>query len=125
MKLEVFKSPFNKVAYSLVIDTAIYKEACEAHGLTANRQVDDDDYDGCTVTHNDGDRCHCIVVLPVSKSDDKNHALGVLVHESVHIYQEFRDRILESNPSPEFEAYTIQEIFYNLLTELNKYNSPQ
>lgn len=38
-----------------------------------------------------------------------------LVHESVHVWQGYREFIGEAKPSDEFEAYSIQGIFSTLL----------
>lgn len=50
----------------------------------------------------------CIICL-VEQEDPIDNA-GFLVHEAVHVWQEFCKEIGEENPSSEFEAYTIQNI---------------
>ena len=42
---------------------------------------------------------------------------AVLVHESVHIWQAFREHIGEDAPSNEFEAYSIESISRTLFEE--------
>lgn len=42
---------------------------------------------------------------------------GILVHESVHIWQAIRDSMEENEPSMEFEAYSIQRISQNLIQQ--------
>ncbi|EXA84647.1 hypothetical protein J517_3055 [Acinetobacter baumannii 118362] len=51
---------------------------------------------------------------------DENEVLTVLCHECVHVWQEFAESLHEHEPSREFEAYTIDEIFGNVLTEYRK-----
>ncbi|WP_228292550.1 hypothetical protein [Acinetobacter pittii] len=51
---------------------------------------------------------------------DENEVLTVLCHECVHVWQEFAESLHEREPSREFEAYTIDEIFGNVLTEYRK-----
>ncbi len=41
--------------------------------------------------------------------------MGVLCHESVHVFQYVCDFMGEEDPSPEFMAYSIQNIFQELL----------
>ena len=42
--------------------------------------------------------------------------IALLVHESVHVWQEIKRRMGEDNPSVEFEAYSVQSIFLGLLS---------
>lgn len=41
---------------------------------------------------------------------------ALLVHEAVHVWQAFCEHAGEKSPSDEFEAYSIQSIFYELMT---------
>lgn len=61
-----------------------------------------------------GEQC-CIVALRVKKKTDPTSIVGLLVHESVHIWQQFKRRIGEHEPSDEFEAYSIQTISQRLI----------
>ena len=56
------------------------------------------------------------VCVNLSKNSVEDAAL--LVHEAVHIWQHFRRDIGETNPSDEFEAYSIQSIAQQLLTAM-------
>lgn len=60
------------------------------------------------------ERC-CIVAIRVKKKTDPNSIIGLLVHESVHIWQNFKEGIGEGGPSDEFEAYSIQAISQRLI----------
>lgn len=57
----------------------------------------------------------CIVALQVKKKTTPDQIVGLLVHESVHIWQRFKRRIGEHEPSDEFEAYSIQTIAQRLI----------
>lgn len=63
----------------------------------------------------------CVVcLLPSALGDDPIEVAGTLVHESVHIFQSLCDSIGERNPSREFEAYSIQRISQELMTEFRR-----
>lgn len=66
----------------------------------------------------------CVVALRVEPGVEKLFVQGVLIHEAVHIWQNFRRHIGEEAPSDEFEAYSIQSISQRLLdayeSSLNK-----
>jgi hypothetical protein len=58
-----------------------------------------------------------IVVLLDKKADIMDsEKVALLVHESVHVWQEIRKRMGEKEPSCEFEAYSVQSIFLGLLS---------
>lgn len=58
-----------------------------------------------------------IVVLLDDKADvTDSEKVALLVHESVHVWQEIRNRMGEKEPSSEFEAYSVQSIFLGLLS---------
>lgn len=67
-----------------------------------------------TLENPKGEQC-AIVALRVKKKTDPTSIVGLLVHESVHIWQDFKDRIGETSPSKEFEAYSIQTISQRLI----------
>jgi hypothetical protein len=57
----------------------------------------------------------CIVcVLPKPEHSPVQIAAS-LVHEAVHVWQEYAERIGETRPSCEFEAYSIQTIAQRLM----------
>ena len=76
-----------------------------------------------TFTHDDGCVC-CIMTL----KDEIEHNLnlvefvGIFVHEATHVWQEILLAIKEANPSPEFEAYSMQAICQELLEAFHKSN---
>ena len=60
----------------------------------------------------------CIVAVRLEKDTDPNAVIGILVHESVHIWQKFKHYIGETDPSYEFEAYSIQNIAQGLIERM-------
>lgn len=49
--------------------------------------------------------------------------IGLIVHESVHIWQDAQIALGEKNPSIEFMAYSIQNITHDVLIAYNKAKS--
>jgi hypothetical protein len=62
-----------------------------------------------------------IVVLLDKKADvTDSEKVALLVHESVHVWQEIRKRMGEKEPSSEFEAYSVQSIFWDCLVFIRR-----
>jgi hypothetical protein len=58
------------------------------------------------------------VVVTIGETQDKSDGVNVssiVLHEAVHVWQELCKKIGESIPSAEFEAYTIQHIYGQLI----------
>lgn len=56
-----------------------------------------------------------VVALRVRDGIEGVQIAGLLVHEAVHIFQHFCERIGERQPSSEFEAYSIQAMAQRLM----------
>jgi hypothetical protein len=65
---------------------------------------------------NDGQRA-AIVCLGDTKGDNAIEIAGLLVHEAVHVWQDYASDIGEVNPGEEQEAYAIQAIAQELMAE--------
>jgi hypothetical protein len=59
----------------------------------------------------------CIVCLDDWQGRNPIEVAGLLVHEAVHIWQQYADDIGEHNPGREQEAYAIQAISQELMAE--------
>ena len=70
----------------------------------------------------DGKTC-CVVCLRVDAYDSIGIAC-TLVHEAVHVFQRLCDSIGESEPSREFEAYSIERISEELMREYVRRGAP-
>jgi hypothetical protein len=57
----------------------------------------------------------CIVSIRAREGITPIQVAALLVHEAVHVWQEFRFRIGELEPPREFEAYCIQSIAQRLM----------
>lgn len=67
----------------------------------------------------------CIVSIRVRDGVDGVQIAALLVHEAVHVWQEYRFRIGELEPSREFEAYAIQSIAQRLMQAYVKEIEPE
>lgn len=67
-----------------------------------------------TLTNPEGKLC-CVVCIRVYKGISKGQVYALLVHEAVHVWQEYCLSIGEKYPSSEFEAFTIQAIAQALM----------
>lgn len=66
----------------------------------------------------------CVVcVHPDAAKADPIHVAVTLVHEAVHVFQRLCDSIGESEPSREFEAYSIERIAERLMREFVRQTS--
>jgi hypothetical protein len=75
---------------------------------------------GCGATvHNEtiDHKLYCIVCLNVPDWVTPIEIAAMLVHEATHIKQVLMQSIGESEPSKEFEAYTMQQICLGLFDE--------
>lgn len=59
----------------------------------------------------------CIVCLSGHEGRDPVEVAGMLVHEAVHVWQEYCHRIGERHPGDEQEAYAVQSIAQELMAE--------
>ena len=70
----------------------------------------------CTYFEQKGKRC-CVVTIKdgLEKTYTPLEISCLMMHEAVHVWQFFIEQIGEENPSPEFEAYSLQAITQELL----------
>lgn len=66
--------------------------------------------------HPDGNRC-VIVALREEADARPLEVAGLLVHEAVHVVQDYFAHIGEANPGEEQQAYAIQGVAQELMTE--------
>lgn len=66
---------------------------------------------------NENGEAVCIVALSSWEGRNPIEVAGLLIHEAVHVWQEYCNRIGEERPGDEQEAYGIQAISQELLAE--------
>jgi hypothetical protein len=67
--------------------------------------------DACCHTFDKPDgKIACIIAIKEPRKRPVQQVYALLVHESVHVWQRVREAMNESEPSREFEAYTVQWI---------------
>ncbi len=80
-------------------------------------------HDGKMWEFNNVPRCHgkcCIVCVRIKKGNTPLEVVGLIIHESIHVWQSIKDIIGERYPSAEFEAYAIQSIAQRLIGAYKK-----
>ena len=63
---------------------------------------------------------YVVVCLDITRKQAVEKYYATLIHEGVHVWQEFCEFIGEEKPSAEFEAYSIERIAYNLIMEYQR-----
>lgn len=66
---------------------------------------------------NDKGEAVCVVTLRDWEGCNPIEVAGLLVHEAVHVWQEYAERIGEQYPASEQEAYAIQSVAQELMAE--------
>ena len=61
-----------------------------------------------------------ILIVCVKPSDCIRDLQATLVHESVHVWQFVKEYIGENEPSKEFEAYSVENIYTTLMDAYNE-----
>lgn len=69
------------------------------------------------------DFCALVCIKEYGPEKDPNIIVGLLIHEAVHIWQHICLEMGEINPSPEFEAYSIQAISQRIIAKYSELTS--
>lgn len=108
------------IGYKLVLTERALKKATKK--MVSGLDLEFPQDGACVHTFEiDGVNSHAIVCLSERVQSDSIEEIYVaLVHEATHIKQNIMQVIGESNPSPEFEAYTVQNISHTLFKEYKR-----
>jgi len=64
-----------------------------------------------------GEFCAVVSLSQSAQTRAPIEIAGLLVHEAVHVWQEYAERMGETNPGSEQEAYAIQAVAQELMAE--------
>lgn len=103
-------SPFQHVQYTLARNQLHMDLLFE--DMDKADQFLDMGADAQVSTFSDG--AYAIVQIGDTADKDRIQVYGLLLHEAVHVWQIVKKRMGESEPSVEFEAYSIQAIAQDL-----------
>ncbi len=110
------------VKYCLCLTPEQYEQECKKLNMRFPR---DFLTRGCTGTTHfwDGDdgTTVAIVCIDLDKERNINELKALIVHEAVHVFQEMMLQQREENPGKEIQAFHIQRISLDLMTELDDY----
>ena len=103
-----YESPFGHVKYAL----ATSNKQMRKEGFNTSPS----DAPACTIFFETNE---LIVFVDKKQAKYRKQAevIALIVHEAVHVWQEIKQRMGEQNPSIEFEAYSIQQIVVNLVSD--------
>lgn len=106
---------YNPYYMALCLNEKEFKRACKDIKIS-KKDVPEfskgDDFARVHFFERDKDVLAIVCLNPGKHSISEVH--GILVHEAVHIWQRVKIHIEESEPSSEFEAYSLQNIAQNL-----------
>lgn len=113
MTPKIFFTPFEKTRYTVCSSRKYLEALCEQEGLFPVDMPETND--ATLVEYGSPD-----AILLYDDGFDETKLVSLLVHECVHIWQNYIDYIGEKNPSIEFQAYSIQDIFTNVYGEYKR-----
>lgn len=121
-KPQLFKTPYAGMQYMLVQDHAQLKKlkGSMSDSLQKALPLAADHHFLATTwfKYVEGEGFVSVIYYPTLLTDDLTRVLVTLCHECVHVWQSFHKEVIcEPNPSDEFEAYTIDSIFHNIVEE--------
>lgn len=103
---------------TLCLTEAEFKSALKHLKAKDQSQWTSHGYGGTThIYGNNEGKTTCIVCISDYKGRSPVEVAGLLVHEAVHVWQQYLADISEKNPSSEQEAYGIQCIAQTLMEE--------
>ena len=103
---------------ALCLDEQAFKEACRHLRLDAVPPWIKNPHSHATAHYIEGQRGLCVVVCMRDwQGRDPVEVAGLLVHEAVHVWQEYAEQIGEHEPGREQEAYAVQAIAQELMAE--------
>ncbi|WP_252512795.1 hypothetical protein [Acinetobacter brisouii] len=118
-KPEIFHTPFDHTKYVLVRNQQQLDQILRLLEVDDSFEFLDMGYPAQVTTYQKDGRNLCIVQIGHDQVE-KLKVASLLAHESVHVWQKTRIAMGETAPSSEFEAYSIQRIFQDLLYALNE-----
>ena len=114
-KPTLFVSPFGHLRYALALSKKHMKQLGvskdEFLSLNTPAQVEFFNVDNSVLA---------VVQINNRKKQKPDWINAIIIHESVHVWQEIREMMYEKEPSSEFEAYSIQQIALDLMSEFKE-----
>jgi hypothetical protein len=114
------------IPYTLQTTNAGYQKVLDLMGVPEEVRSDFIMGAGATTHRYSNDNVDGLIVcIAPNKNVTKIQIYALLTHEAVHIWQYIKKDMGETNPSKEFEAYSIQMISQNLIEEYEKQTAPK
>lgn len=120
--INYFATPLIGIKYVLSLNEKDLKQIREAFDIPENVLILSETQGLAQIIFGENQR---LIVVQINDADINCQIslAALIVHEATHVKQFLCDEIGEQSPSAEFEAYTVQEITYNLLREYQNRNA--
>lgn len=102
---------------ALCLNQAQLESACRDLNMVVPAFFDLPGAKGCVFAFDGNQGLACIVAVRGHEGRTPIEIAGLLVHEAVHVWQQYADEIGERSPGREQEAYAIQSIANELMAE--------
>jgi len=119
LDVSLINSPFK---YSLCTSESMFQRELKRLGMPPDDWISNSHSSATAHIFNGNDTIGPWVIVCIRDARNKDPIVvaGLLVHEAVHIWQQIRENIGETNPSAEFEAYSVQWISQQLMWEYKR-----
>jgi len=107
--------------YALCLSEKSYYKQCKKLNIENPRPFLNEGANATTHLMRRGLKDLALVCIIVPEGITKIQIYALLVHEAVHIWQEMRDKLKENRPGAEIEAYHIQRIASDFMTDYSDY----
>ncbi len=124
-RIRIFSSPFNHGRYCVVRDNDELKQLCEEINCDEKvfSRLTTQEAQTVWITSEEADSTLSVIRMNLILTEESRfQCVSTLLHECVHVAQNIFETMGEKEPSREFQAYLINQIFDNVGVEYFRYD---